>query len=275
MSNSWWKSGTTEAEAITGFDKNVGNLPLGDNVERVYYGLGEYPQNLNGEPLAGIIASGAKLQVCLKPLITGLGSPSIAASEKTNITNTINLLQGAKIKFDVVLFTEPNLGSFKSAHQYADYFKLYGPTVRAGGTGGRVKLIYNPAAYGGEGTAYYPGPALVDVISVDYYGTDHKNGIALTPFADLANEHTPSPIPFGISEWNAVANPGDTLTLTEWNNYTNYLISAMSNRLTGGLNNWDVIMYLGVNIKDSPLNQVNSSGDFKVPQIQAIYKALS
>jgi hypothetical protein len=275
VSNSWWPTGTTETEAITGFDTYVG-LPLGTKVERVYYELGQYPQNLEGEPLHDIKASGAKLQVCLKPLITGLTDPSTAASEKTNITNTINLLQGAAVKFDVVLFTEPNIaGHFKNATQYKHYIELYGPTVRVGGTGGAVKLIYNPAAYGDNSAAYYPGDALTDVVSIDYYGTDHKNGIALNPTAELANNHLPSPIPFGISEWNAVANPGDTLTETEWNNYTNYLISYMSGRLTSGLNNWDIAMYCGVNIKNSPLNQVNSSSDFKVPQIQAIYNDLS
>jgi hypothetical protein len=215
VSNSWWPSGTTETEAISGFNANVG-LTLADQVQRVYYELGQYPQNLDEEPLAALMASHTNLQVCLKPLITGLTNPSIAASEKTNLSNTISLLQGAGAEFDIVLFTEPNIADhFTSAEQYIDYIKLYGPTVRADGA---VKLVYNPAAYGRNSIAYYPGDALTDVVSMDYYGTDYSAGITLDATAHLADEHLPQPIPFGISEWNAVTSPCGSVSACEWNN---------------------------------------------------------
>jgi hypothetical protein len=271
ISNHWFPSGTTPSQAITLMNGYVG-LPLGNIVERVYYGDGKYP-SLTDEPLAAYIAAGAKLQLCLKPLLTGLTNPTIAASEQANIAATITLLNGATypgggaVKYDIVLYTEANLPSseFTSALQYQQYIALYGPTVRSRG----VKLVYNPASYNmPNAVSYYSGDASFDAWSLDYYGTDWKQGIL--PFAEI---EALTNLPVGISEWNAVSAAGDMLTTAQFTSYTNYIISVFSARLANGLDNYDIILYTGYNA--SPLNQINSNADWKIPQIVAMYDALA
>jgi hypothetical protein len=283
ISNSWFPSGTTEAQAITDFNTYVG-LPLGNQVQRVYYGQlpngnGIWPANLSGQPVAAIIATGAKLQVCIKPALAGLTNATLAASEQQNILNTIALLNAANVNFDIVLYTEPNIGGhFTSAAQFIAYWALYAPTIRGAtctATGENVKCIYNPASYGNNSAEYYPGDAAVDVVSLDYYGTDWKAGITPDDAAALADNHLPDPIPFGISEWNAVTSESDTITTAQYNSFATSLINFMYARLAAGKDNWDVIGYFGINVQSSPLNQINSSSDFKVPANQNAYNDLT
>jgi hypothetical protein len=265
ISNHWFPSGTSPAQAITLMNGYVG-LPLGNIVERSYYGEGNYPQ-LTDQPLASYIAAGAKIQLCLKPQLSGLTNPTVAASEKANIVDTINLLNGANVTFDIVLYTEANLPSsdFTSASQYIDYIALYGPSVRTNG----VKLIYNPASYDlTTAVSYYAGDSSFDVFSWDYYGTDWKDGIL--PFA---TSDSISNLPKGVSEWNAVSGAGDQLTLAQFQGYTEYIISYFSTRLSNSETNWDIILYTGYNA--SALNQILSNEDWKIPQITAMYNALS
>jgi hypothetical protein len=264
VSNNWFPAGTSEAHAITQFNSWVG-LPLGNQVQRIYYGLGKYPA-LTDQPLAACIAAGAKVQICLKPLITGLTNATIATSEQNNIASTITLLQNAGVVFDLVFWTEANIGGkFTGPSQYIALIALYGPTVINAG----VNLIYNPASYGNNFALWYPGDALTSKVSIDYYTSDFNAGITFDSCAALADNHLPDPIDFGVSEINISPNG----TQPQYVSMTNYVINYMSNRLASGLNNGDIIFYAGFNATTS--QQILSSADPKIPQLVAIYNDLS
>jgi hypothetical protein len=152
---------------------------------------------------------------------------------------------------DIILWNEANdkgtNGAFTDLSFYPAYVAFYQDAVRAAG----YKLCYNPLLANGQIAAMYPGDANCDKVLVDYYAWDYfkvKNGqqvqATLTsaygdnPMA-LADNHLPSPIPFGVVE-TGLSDGTSAPSIPDFINWWNtQIINPMVTRLQSGKVNGD------------------------------------
>jgi hypothetical protein len=268
-------SGDTNAQANTQFNTYT-VTPMAVTAQKIYYQEATWPGSIPAAA-AAVIGAGGKVLLSLKP------SRTHSSGEKTNLANAITMYRTAGAIFDVTLWQEPNTGANFTPAAYQGYLTYYAPTVRAAG----VTLVYNPSVGNTTYTAatMYPGDSLADAVVCDYYGNDYALSSLLldspqpgdsVSIMSLADGHSPSPIPFGLGEWNAQATTL-TITTTQWNAYVTYLTGLFQARTAAGKVNGDLLFWMGDNAVSVPLpqDQVGSGSDFKIPMIQSFYSALS
>jgi hypothetical protein len=261
------------SQAMTSFDGWAGR-PMAHNAVRYYY----VPTATDGGWVASLgsnalnwISQGLKIVVSFKP---GGTAHAKTPAEATNLANAIKLWQNAGANFDAILWHEPNTSSSGfTAAEYASYAAYYAPTVRgtspqAAAAGiAPTALGYVPMLGTGSGpTAYacYPGDAVVDWISCDYYGSAYHSGVRLNAAQGSdphsiqwrADNHSPMPVPLGLGEWNAGA--GTQITLAEWNAYVTHLTTVFTGRF-----NCDLIFWMGNSAGCQ--DQIINGTDFKIP----------
>jgi hypothetical protein len=183
--------------------------------------------------------------------VTMAPSGATIAQELTNLSNfltTINGLGFTPTNTDIGMWNEPNTnglnGLFTGVGFFANYYNEYAPTVRGAG----YKCCYNPMLANGQIAGFYPGDANVDKIYVDYYSWDYfktfgnppqqRQATLTSAYGDnpmaLADNHLPSPIPFGIGETgisNGTSQPSNTDFINWWNTQ---IVAPMLARIGAG-----------------------------------------
>lgn len=289
-------NGTTEQAAINSLNGFTGR-PLGTVVQKIYLSEGQSATGVVRGDYQQIITNGGMLFISAKPAHTASGTYSdstvtIAGTtclqEKTNLAAIISAFQAAYVaagfpanSFMMVPWQEPGAASSPflpaTSGAYQNYFQYYQTAISAAG----INRVYNPASGQGElvQSQQYPGDAFVDVILVDYYGEDANVGTTLATAEALADNHLPSPIPFGLGEWNAAASPKTSLATAKgyWNSYFSYILNLFTARLAAGKTNSWIILYEGFSVASKPLvpDQITNISDFKIAGVQQIYDALS
>lgn len=183
--------------------------------------------------------------------VTVAPSGATVGQEVTNLANfltTINGLGFTPANTDIAVWNEPNSngfnGLFSQTSPFPPYYNHYAPTVRTAG----YPCCYNPMLANGAIAAFYPGDALVDKIYVDYYSWDYfktfgnppqqRQATLISAYGDnpmaLADNHLPSPIPFGIGETgvsNGTNAPSNADFIAWWNQQ---IVAPMVGRIGAG-----------------------------------------
>lgn len=284
----------TNQQAIPLFDSYTGRA-MATAVQKIYYSEDNWTFGGDAPDTATqALAVKAQTLVCFFPLRDPTGNYTGAqyTTSKNNLAAAIAQWKTAYTNigmpansFKAEICQEPNdLNKFATnaagGNTYTAYCNFYAPTVRAAG----ISLVYNPTGnqtnQGANG--YYPGDANVDEVYVDWYGT-HKfaDGYSLDIAEALADNHLPSPVPFGIGEMNAVLKSSDLpITQAQWfdgtpASYIGDLIQRFTARLAAGKHNGWIIFWLGAHAANVPQNQINSAADFKIAGIDALFDALT
>lgn len=180
-------------------------------------------------------------------------SGATLAQEHASLVSFLATLNGSGItpaKADIILWNEANdqgfSGAFTADGFYPAYVAFYQDAIRAAG----YALVYNPLLANGHIANFYPGDANCDKVLVDYYAWDYFKGgnnpahATLTsaygdnPMA-LADNHLPSPIPFGVIE-TGVSDGQNGPSTSDWVNWWNtQIVAPMVARLQSGKVNGD------------------------------------
>lgn len=267
------------------------NRPMALTVQKIYIDVGQTaPSAAN----LAVIAQGAAILASIKPAQTASGTYSDSTvttqgttclTEKNRLTANMNALLGAGLTtgtLKITLWQEPNSGSgFDTAAHYQNYLNYYLPAVRA------LSLVhvYNPLVGSGgnwNGFTGVPANSSWDELMVDYYGSAFNTnwGIDGTKpndpgsYVTLAANHTPSPAPFGVAEFNDIAGSG-LGSPSYWNAYQNYMQGVLQTVVSSGGHppiGW-LIFWMGNHANTKPNNQISTSSDFKVPLLQQMVDA--
>lgn len=283
--------GQGQAQNDTTFDGIMGRK-MAKSAQKVYYQVGD-PAGVAANILA-VINDGAAIYASIKPAQTSSNTYANSTvtttgqtclQEKNNLTAQINNLLAAGLTtatLKVTLWQEPNTSSgFDTPAHYQNYLSYYGPAVRALG----VPLVYNPVigTVPWNGVSGKPTDSSYDEIVADFYGSGYNSGYRLDgtgpndgglSLEAAADNHTPSPCPFGLGEFNDVAGSGQGST-SYWAPYMAHLQSVFQARLSAGKPLSWLIFWMGNHANNKPLNQISSSADFKVPALQAFYDAMT
>ena len=264
------------------FDGYLGNRRLALTCQKWYLGAGSFILTSAQIPagLLELINAGVQIYLSIKP------SQSLTTTDYNNVTTTINVLKAAGASnIQVILWQEPNGHNsngtpfFPSAAAYIAYVNYYIGAVRAAGVSG---IVYDPVVYVAE-TAYtfYPGDANTVAVICDYYGDSYNQGTRLdVPFGgaagsmmSLADNHLPSPVPFGIGEWGVSAdNVAHPVGL--WNAYWAYLLNLFTTRIDNGKTNAPIMWYSGHNVNGTNILPDGPGYDLTAG-IDALYNAVS
>lgn len=276
--------GQSQTQANTTFDGFVArNMAI--TLQKVYYTEGQssaVPSNV-----ALDIAQGCSIFASIKPAQTAsntyadatptrTGGPT-CLDEKNKLTAIINNLLAAGLTtstLKVTLWQEPNTGgSFDTPAHYQNYLNYYLPAVRALG----ITHVYNPVVGSTpwDGAVNPPTNASFDEVYADYYGSAYNTGFRLdgtgpsdnASLQAVADNHTPSPVPFGIGEFNDVAGSGAGSS-SYWANYMGHIQSVFQARVSAAKPLGWLMFWMGNNAQNKPNNQILSGSDFKIPALQ-------
>jgi hypothetical protein len=229
---------------------------------RDYHAAGSIPATIT-TTLQECANNKIRALISLKPAYNPVSSTDLAS-----INSFLSSCHNAGLDAVVAIWHEP-VPQGLTTTQYIAAVKYYGPTIRQ-----YYPLTFNqscyPVASGSVvASAYYPGDAYVDQVTVDYYTPDYdESSTVLATCMAVADSASP-PKPFGIWESN-----GNTAYQTQANitAYFGTISSTLGNRLGGGKVNADYVFY---NHSDGTDNcqLVSSSSDFRVALLQGIYGA--
>lgn len=262
-------------QAAQQVDGILGGRPLALTIQKWYLKEGEYYLSESDIPngLLELCDRGCEIFLSIKP------PPKYTAADYRSVTTTLNVV-GAKAKrLYCTLWQEPNNpGNFPSAQAYKDLVASFIGAVREAG----VPHAYDPTVYSaGTYIDFYPGDANVDLVVCDYYGTSYKHGSRLDvppagyaqSIMDLADDHRPSPVPFGIGEWGD-SSTGHVITPAMWDDYWKHVQSVFVTRRQQGKSNAFLIWYSGVT-RHGPNILPNGPGYSLVHGIEAVYDSLT
>jgi hypothetical protein len=273
-------AGSDYIDAASKFDGYCGNLPIALTMQKWYLPPGTYILSAGQIPagLLALINAGCRILLSIKP------SQALTLSDYANVLTTINVLKAAGASnLLVTLWNEPNqTGVFPSAAAYIAFVNYYIGAVRAAG----VPHAYTPSVFtNATSYTYYPGDANVDYVLPDYYGDAFKHGSLLdSPIGgaagslmSLADNHLPSPIPFGLGEWgdSATGVPLPETGPTGWIAYWNYLLNLFATRLNHGKTNGPILYFSGQNPAGPDILPDGSGGYDLTVGISTLYNGLS
>lgn len=257
--------GTSYATAAQRFDAATGT-PMALHAAKRYLGPSQWPSVIGPAFRRGVhylitLEPGFHSDIRLQPARTQV--------QITQMIQFVAKLKAAGITADFALDNEPSdhLHAFPTAAAYRAWFDYYAQPLVARG----YHVVYDAAGWRPSlAVAYYPGDRYVSKVLVDYYGSAYWNRqkARLAPFAALADNHKPNPVPFGLGEWGQTA--GRSVTLTQFRQYAAYLTSFFTARQHAGKQSCYLIWWNG-----GGLNVVRGSSDPKAPIIAKVYAALS
>jgi hypothetical protein len=211
-------------------------------IQKWYFNVGSYPTTMDAD-MTELHSVGCKFLISYKPDL----APYTTAHDNAFLAS-MNALKGLGVDFQVVIWQEANDPGFSpfTAAEYIDYFNHYAPIVHAAG-----KLaVYDPGAHPTSAAAFYPGDALVDWVVSDHYCAHFGSSVSggFTAVEALANNANP-PKPLGLGEWGTAINPADQPTQTEWEGFTQQILTTFASRPAAGkANAW----ILGFNTAHRP-----------------------
>jgi hypothetical protein len=281
ISNLLWPMDASMTEAIASYDGYLSadgtNRPMAAKAEKSYRQEGQYVQGIL-EREQEVINAGGKLIVSWEP------SRTFSQTEYDNLIKEITFMQEAYTAagmpantFDSVLWQEASDGTaFDAGSSYQDYVDYYVGAI----TSTHQRLVVDMGAgKPGNWNAYFPRQA--QAVLIDYYGSAWKSGTRLDAAVALATQHS---LTFGIGEWNNQANSDTPLSLSDWNDYTQYLLDVFQPLAMQGKMG-DVMLWMGDNpdTKTVPdqLNQLGGDcGDASPPYdpivaIRKVYDGLT
>lgn len=246
--------------------------------------------NPNGMPggLSDLINAGCSILLCVKPSVSLNGAAS-QTGDYGHLITTVNVIQAAMAAAQaangwaqppvlwVTVWQEPNGGSFTGTPAfYQEYYNYYAPAVYAADAAAGRAPGYTPVGIdyatnhstNGNYQAYYPGDEWVGFVIADFYGNtyintphyylDQPNGQSTVSMMDLADNHQPYPVPFGVGELG-MSQQGVTNYPTQAQFYTpnwtgpglkpwmNYVGDLFAARLADGKTNACVNWFSGAN----------------------------
>ena len=181
-------------------------------------------------------------------------SGATLAQEHANLVSFLSTINGFGFTpafCDIILWNEANdkgfSGAFTAQGYYQNYVAFYQDAVRAAG----YKVIYNPLLANGQIANFYPGDANCDGVYCDYYAWDYfktsggkqvqatlTSAYGDNPMA-LADNHLPSPIPFGVVE-TGLADGTNAPSIPDFINWWNtQIVAPLVGRLQAGKQNGD------------------------------------
>lgn len=207
---------------------------------------------------------GCRFGVCFQP------SRTVSAQEQANLLANLNLLEAAGVKYDAILWNEPQ-GDFTTAAAYKSYCDAYAPVIVQAG----VNLVYN--GIGDNMTtclSYFPGdqPAYDwYAVTCDLYATGYLKGGGgdyLKPLYQLANSLRKK---FGVLEFGPTAGANPVMpTQQQFSQFAGYLINCFMT----SINYPYALGYFNQDNKTGAVDTVETASDPWIPGLQAIWSAL-
>jgi hypothetical protein len=195
--------------------------------------------------------------------------PARTQSQVTQMIRFVSKLKAAGMTADYALDNEPSdhLKAFPTPAAYRSWFDYYAKPLAARG----ASVVYDAAGWRPSlAVAYYPGDRYISKVLADYYASAYGNHYVarLAPIAALADNHKPSPVPFGLGEWGWTA--GRQVTLAQFRQYASYIGSFFAARQRAGKRSCYLIWWNG-----HGSNIVRGPSDPKAPIITKVYAAIS
>lgn len=263
-----WGSGTSISTAESNWSSITSRVV---NVRRVYWSADNTtnamptsitgPGTGQGSGQLGDVSAGIKNCISLSPAFN-----PVSATDLANIDAYLSSCKAAGLTADVCLWHEPYANM--TAAQFIAMFQYYAPTVRK-----YYPAVFCTSSYAAQvnnsAVNYFPGTGYVDKLATDFYAGEYfdTQAIRLDATANVADTYS---LPFGIWEFNGST---DHQTDAQLDTFFSYVQTFMSDRVTAGKINADILLFNDDQTQESPY--ILSSSDYRVPKYQAIYDALS
>jgi hypothetical protein len=251
--------GQTNALAAAKIANGFLGMPLATTIQKIYL-----TNNFGTKPpgaMTQLARAGCQFLVSIKP------SQTLSSAEQSRLAAWLTMMNKSGIGYRVSLWQECNDRSFASAQQWLAYWSFYAPVIQAAG----VTCSYEPGCNPGSfprALQYFPSNPNPDELWMDLYSTNYRLGVRLEQLIAMGQAIG---LQAGIAEWGWSVFPQseDTMTMPDWTDYGNYIISlAQAGQIGLGTIYYDSSTHTG------PANVIADAADPRIPIIQKVSQAV-